>query len=695
MFTPESDWAPPNLSELPSWKGQKRVGFDTEFKDATLRKYGCGARRSGTYVAGYSFAFQDGRKFYVPLRHPEGNVDLIQGLRYLKDQATEFDGELVGANLPIDLDMVNNDKTLPIEFKKVSRYRDILVADPLIYELNFGYGLEDVALRRGFEGKDETLLKRAAQDYGADISKETWKAIVPDLPSKYVGPYGEHDAFLPLQILEVQDQLIDQAGIRECWDLESDLLPILLKLRQRGVRIDFDHLDKVERWAHAQEREALDKIYHATNVRIFPGDTMKAKACMPAFEAIGIQVPLTRDPKTKKIRPSLDQHFVASIKHPVAEAFLHARKMYKLYSTFVQSVRDYSTNGRLHTTFRQIIGANEKNEKSGAAFGRLSSANPNLQQQPSRSKFANFWRQIYLAEPGTRWGCLDFSQQEPRWTTHFAARLGLKGAAEAAKAYQLNPRIDNHQFMADLTGLKRSYAKEVFLGLCYGEGGAKLCQHHLKMPTRWCLRYRESGETVFFDTKWEAVKARKEYEGEASYYEVAGEEGQKILDRFNEYAPYVRELAKAAEHKARKLGIVKVLGGRIIHFPEKSNGEYDWSYKALNRVIQGTSGMQVKMALIAIHREMPECFIQLQVHDELDGSFENVAQMKRVAKIMREVAGPTHVPFRIDIEEGENWGSLKLICGNDNCTRHAVKDNPHDEKDDKKFYCEEHLLQAA
>lgn len=690
MFTPVSHWVAPNLSELPSWEGQERVGVDTEFKDPTIRKLGLGARR-GAKIAGYSFAFEDGRKFYVPVRHPEGNVDCEQGFNYLRHEAKHFKGQLAGANLPTELDMLET--TEGITFPQVSLFKDVLVLDPLLWELHRSYSLENTSHRWGFSGKDEAMLKTAAQDYGADISKDTWKWIIPDLPAKYVGPYGEEDALLPLRVLREQEKEVERTGMWECWDLECRVLPVLLRMRQRGVRIDFDHLDKVELWARQQEKEALDEIFVLTNVRISPGDTMKTNACVPVFASIGVQVPMKRSEKTGKMGYSLDKEFLGSLAHPVAVKFLYARKMYKLYSTFVASVRLHATNGRLHTTFRQIIGANEKNEKSGAAFGRLSSCKPNLQQQPSRAKFANFFRKIYLPEAGMRWGCLDFSQQEPRWTTHFAALLGLQGAREAAAEYHNNVKLDNHDFMSKLTGIERKFAKEIFLGLCYGEGGAKMCRG-LKLPTRWCVRYRDSGSMEYFETKAQAVAARRDYEGEASYYEVAGEVGQAILDKFNDRAPYIRELAKKAEKRVRDTGVIRVLGGRVIHFPIKPNGEYDWSYKGLNRLIQGTSGMQVKIALVTLAREMPDTFIQLQVHDELDGSFHSISEMKKVAKVMRESGGKTHVPFRIDIEHGPNWGTLEQVCGEDTC-EHTVDKALEINGTKETYWCPEHARKLA
>jgi DNA polymerase I-like protein with 3'-5' exonuclease and polymerase domains len=285
------------------------------------------------------------------------------------------------------------------------------------------------------------------------------------------------------------------------------------------------------------------------------------------------------------------------------------------------------------------------------------------------------------------WGCLDIKQQEPRWTTHYAAVMGLKGAAEAAKAYREDVKLDNHDFMASITGLPRKVAKELFLGLCYGEGGAKLSRA-LTLPTRWAIRYRERGEIEYFETKAEVVRARRDYEGEASYFEVAGVDGQDILDQFNERAPYIRELAKMAEKRAKDTGIIRVLGGRLLHFPITANGVYDYTYKALNRLIQGTSGMQVKMALVQIAREMPEVFIQLQVHDEVDGSFSSIQQMKQVSEILQHAAGPAQVPFLVDIETGPSWGQLRLICGDRACENDV-------DKDISTYYCPNHEHQKA
>src|SRR5690606_24307151 len=109
-----------------------------------------------------------------------------------------------------------------------------------------------------------------------------------------------------------------------------------------------------------------------------------------------------------------------------------------------------------------------------AAYGRLSSSNPNMQQQPARDEeIGPMWRSIYLPEEGGLWCADDYSQQEPRWLVHWAVVAGrhrliseraFKAALEAAGKYRDDPSTDNHQMMADMAGIKRKDAKELFLG---------------------------------------------------------------------------------------------------------------------------------------------------------------------------------------------------------------------------------------
>lgn len=684
LFAPPSTWKAPSLSDLPDWSRAKVIGIDSEFKDVSLRKLGIGARR-GAKLAGYSFCLEGDRGYYVPLRHPGGgNVDCEQGLAYLRDNLGKYNGVLVGANMNVDLDVFHYEDIRP-DYTQVE-CQDIQVRGPLINELFHKYSLEAEAERWGFKGKDETQLKEFAQSYGYNVKEAGWKACIPDLPCHGVGPYGEHDASILIPVFRAQQAEIDKQGLNPAVQLYSRVLPILLKMRQRGVRIDFDHLDKVEKWSTEEEMSILQKIKDHTNWDIGMNQCNAASRVEPALRALGIEVPLTDDAKEKgTIQYSITAEWLATIDHPVAKLIRQLRQVNKLRTTFCSSIRKYETNGRIHTTFRQIVGASEKNEKTGAAYGRLSSCHPNLQQQPSRGKFASFWRQIYLPEPGMLWCSSDLSAQEPRWAVHFSSILGLKGAEEVVHKYQTDPRIDPHQATSDITGLKRSDAKTVLLAVLYGEGDAKLCHHQLKLPTRWLVQVDR--EKHYFVTRAEALAFRQKCKGSRiKLREVAGEEAQEIMDKFHAGAPFYKELSRKVIEKVEATGVLKILGGRHLHFPLERDGSWGYSYKALNRLIQGTSAMQILLALEAVEKEFPG-FAQLQIHDEIVGSVPDVKTAKRIAEIMSTIV-QARVPWRSEIEIGPNWGQMAVICNEKGCLNFA---DPVD-----KWGCSEHsLIKAA
>ena len=153
-----------------------------------------------------------------------------QVTNYLKVNAKHFKGEYVGAYLSYELDYWLE---AGIEFHPEAKFRDVQIADPLINELHTTYKLDAIAKRYGLPGKDETLLKQAATVYGVDPKSGLWK-----LPSRYVGTYAEADVTQPLEILKRQEPLIKHHELERIWDLETDVLPVLVNMRRRGIRID-------------------------------------------------------------------------------------------------------------------------------------------------------------------------------------------------------------------------------------------------------------------------------------------------------------------------------------------------------------------------------------------------------------------------------------------------------------------------
>lgn len=643
--TVSSDWKAPDLNSLPSWEGAKRVAIDCETRDPDLKKLGPGAgRRPNSYIIGISFAIEDGPGAYLPIRHEGGdNLPVEAVLRYLRDQASVFTGDIVGANLPYDLDFLAGDG---IEFNRARYFRDIQIADPLINELHDSYSMQAIAERWGFPGKDEALLRAAAVDYGIDPKKDMWR-----LPARFVGPYAEEDTRLPLNILRRQEREIDEQDLWDVYNLESKLLPILTRLRRRGVRIDLDRLEQVERWALEKETEALAQVRALTGHRIAVGDVWKSEAIAPALEHIGIKLN-----KTSQGKPKIDKELLGSIKHPVAEALERARKVNKLRTTFASSVREHMINGRIHCTFNQL--RRQKDDESegtaGAAYGRLSCEHPNLQQQPARDDFAPMWRAIYLPEEGELWASNDYSQQEPRMAVHYACLAreligehAWRSALAARDAYRNDPNTDNHQMMADMAGISRKAAKEIYLGLSYGMGGAKMCRK-LGLPTMMAVR---GPRGVLYDAT--SPEGQRLVAEGAQRFEAAGPEGQRLLDAFDAKVPFVKRLAKACEQRAKAVGYITTLSGRRCRFPKDPHGNFDWTHKALNRLIQGSSADQTKMAMVACAEAGLD--IILQVHDEIAFSVKDRDEAERAAEIMRNCT-PLELPSKVDVEIGQSWG---------------------------------------
>ena len=649
MF-PSADpcWRPPELSSLPSWAGAKRIAVDVETRDPELKKLGPGAgRRPNSYITGISFSIEDGPGAYLPIRHQGGdNLPLAQVLAYLRDQAKIFDGDVVGANLPYDLDFLAGDG---VRFSAARYFRDVQIADPLINELHDRYSLQAISERWGFAGKDESVLRAAARDFGLDPKKDMWQ-----LPARFVGAYAEEDTRLPLAILRRQEREIDDQDLWGVYNLESKLLPVLVKVRRRGVRVSLDRLDRIERWAKEQEAQALAGVRSLTGVKLVGADVWKAKALAPALEAIGARLG-----QTSTGAPNIDQGVLESLDHPVARALARARKVNKLYTTFGQSVRDHLVGERIHCTYNQLRHQKEGEdgdggEDAGAKYGRLSCEHPNLQQQPARDEFASAWRAIYLPEEGQLWSAADYSQQEPRVAVHYAClnqtligRTAWEAAIVARDKYRNDPATDNHQMMADMAQIKRKEAKEIYLGLSYGMGGAKMCRK-LGLSTMMAVR-GPRGRLYSVDSPegQELVSL-----GERRF-EAAGPEGQRLLDTFDNKVPFIKKMAKACEARAKAVGYIMTLSGRRCRFPKDLQGNFDWTHKGFNRLIQGSSADQTKTAMV--EADAAGFDIILQVHDEIAFSVSGPDEAERAADVMRHCV-PLELPSKVDVEIGESWG---------------------------------------
>lgn len=246
-----------------------------------------------------------------------------------------------------------------------------------------------------------------------------------------------------------------------------------------------------------------------------------------------------------------------------------------------------------------------------------------------------------------------------------------ESAIAAANDCRNNPDWDNHSMMAGfiygagyshaayVAGDKkaknlRGSAKVIFLGRCYGMGGGKLCRS-LGLPVRTVVRDPDSRTWLVHSIESERGKAL--LAAGAEPFDMAGPEGQSILDQFDEGVPYVRALMKTTARVADQRGFLRTILGRRCRFPRHpKTGKIEWTHKSLNRLIQGSSADQTKLAMVlADEAGIP---MQIQVHDELDLTLETPEGAQELQRIMVDCL-PLQVPTKVDIETGPSWGELK------------------------------------
>ena len=145
-------------------------------------------------------------------------------------------------------------------------------------------------------------------------------------------------------------------------------------------------------------------------------DIWAARSVAQVFDRLGVEYPRT----AKSNEPSFTTNWLQNCEHPIAGLVREAREINKFHSTFIDSIQRYVHKGRIHAEINQL-----RSDQGGTVSGRLSYANPNLQQIPARNKeYGNKIRSLFLPEEGRQWGSFDYSQQEPRLVAHYSASIG-------------------------------------------------------------------------------------------------------------------------------------------------------------------------------------------------------------------------------------------------------------------------------
>jgi DNA polymerase-1 len=413
---------------------------------------------------------------------------------------------------------------------------------------------------------------------------------------------------------------VDEQGLTPVYEtIDAPLVPVLARMEDAGVKIDLAALEemsgKLQREAASKARDIYERCCMEFNINSPKqlGDVL--------FNKLGLPMPVKYG-KGKKISTAVDVLEGLAAEHEVPRLVLEYRQLTKLKSTYVDALPALirSQSGRVHTTFGQ----------TGTATGRLSSANPNLQNIPIRTELGREIRAAFIAEPGHVLLAADYSQIELRLLAHFSKDKLLVEAFRrgddihtltASQVFGVPPLM--------VSSDHRRQAKVVNFGIVYGLSAFGLSQQLGIEPA----------------------------------------EARKFIDAYFERYAGVRAFIDATLEQTRRDQKVKTLFGRIRPIPDinsKNATQRGFAERtAVNTPLQGTAADLIKLAMIRIDEEIRQRGLKsrmtLQVHDELvfEVPEREVEVMKPLVRRHMEEAHALAVPLLVEIGVGRNWRDMQ------------------------------------
>ena len=505
----------------------------------------------------------------------------------------------------------------------VSKVYDTMIAAPLIDENRFSYKLDHLSKDYLGERKQGNLLEEFGKEHG-------FRAIeyMHMVPVEYAGIYAEQDTNLTLKLWNVLRVEIQKQGLTDIFNLETKVLRLLLEMRWKGVRVDLERAAEVKKFFITEEEKIYQNIKAGTGIDFGSADIWTATNIAKVFDKLGEKYARTE----KSGQPQFQKSFLEEHDNPLIKSIGKAREYNKAHTTFVDTLTKHQVDGRIHAEINQL-----KGEIGGTVSGRLSMNNPNLQQVPSRNELIGpMIRSIFVPEEGEKWASLDYSQQEPRLLVHYAKKHGLEGADTMIKFFREGK--DFHQVTADMAKISRKEAKTIGLGLMYGMGIKRL----------------------------------------AESLEITEEQARALKQKYNDNVSFLNNIIVRATRYTEQNGYINTLLGRKCRFDlwenrdfydkrvmSEENAKKTWAwneikragtYRALNRLIQGSAADQTKKAMLDLW-ENTGVVPLIQIHDELNVSVANQTQANEIKEIM-ESAVELNVPVQAEAKLGNNWGEI-------------------------------------
>jgi len=587
-------------TEFDDWLAQLKqadvFAFDTETTSLDYMK---------AKVVGVSFSIEPGKAAYVPFGHDYEDAPqqlseetVLGSLKPLLEDATV--GKL-GQNLKYDAHVLQNHG---IQMQGIS---DDTLLESYILDSTKRHDMDSMASR--FLNVDTVHFEDIA---GKGVKQLTFNQI--DL--EQAGPYAAEDADITLRLHQhISAQLDAEPSLQKVYkEIELPLLPILQHIERNGVKVDAQMLADQSYQITQRLAELEQQAYTEAGEEFNLGSPKQIQAIF--FEKL--ELPVIR--KTPKGQPSTAEDVLQELaeSYPLPKLILEHRGLSKLKSTYTDKLplQIDANTGRVHTSYNQ----------TGAATGRMSSSDPNLQNIPIRSEEGRRIRQAFVADEGNCILAADYSQIELRIMAHLSADESLLTAFRDGKDIHKATAAEVFDVPLDKVETEqRRAAKAINFGLIYGMSAFGL----------------------------------------AKQLNVTRYQAQDYIDLYFERYPGVKEYMDSTREQAHETGYVETLFGRRLYLPEinSRNGQRRQYAErtAINAPMQGTAADIIKRAMIMVHNKLQQSDINalmiMQVHDELvfEVAENQVEALSELLHTEMESAADLNVPLLVDIGIGSNW----------------------------------------
>ena len=441
--------------------------------------------------------------------------------------------------------------------------------------------------------------------------------VFSELDEQKAAEYAGETAVSSLLSVNALQKALDEKGMKKLYDeLELPLVWTLQDMERTGVKILPDALKEYGENLQQGIRRLEERIYEEA------GETFNIQSTKQLGEILFEKMKLPGGKKTKTgYSTAADVLEKLAPDVPLVADVLEYRQLAKLKSTYADGLAAFvAEDGRIHSTFHQTI----------TATGRLSSADPNLQNIPVRVELGRQIRKVFIPEEGFVFIDADYSQIELRVLASMSGDDKLIDAYRQAKdIHAITASQVFHVPFEEVTPLMRRNAKAVNFGIVYGISSFGLAQ--------------DLG--------------------------ISRKEAADYIEKYYETYPAIRSFLEGLVSGAREKGYSETVYGRRRPMPELSSGNFMQRQfgerVAKNAPIQGTAADIIKIAMLRVHRRLEAENLQsrlvLQVHDELliEAKTEETERVKTILEEEMTGAAQLAVRLEIDMHEGSTWYDAK------------------------------------